>query len=173
MVEQQSRRDMILASASDRALDLVVYDRKGDEDLPLGAIEAAIAAGEITAAEIVAAFAEQLRANLPPTSPRADLVERAAEATVDAMERWGVPATALKSPNPAHQAALLRAVVARVQTHLRGLPDDRQRLEAISVVCRFCGGLAEQLEVDVTKLGDTHRTTRCMACGAERTGARL
>lgn len=36
------------------------YGRKEDEDLPRGAIEAAIAAGEITIAEIVQVFHNQL-----------------------------------------------------------------------------------------------------------------
>jgi hypothetical protein len=36
--------------------DLLYYNRKEDEDLPRGAIEAAVAAGEITKQEIVDAF---------------------------------------------------------------------------------------------------------------------
>jgi hypothetical protein len=41
---------------SDCVADLLYYDRKGDEELPPGVIEAAVAAGEISIAEMVEAF---------------------------------------------------------------------------------------------------------------------
>lgn len=56
----QSRRDVILATLSDLIADFLYYDRKEDEELPRGAIEEAIAAGEITVDEIVAAFRTKL-----------------------------------------------------------------------------------------------------------------
>lgn len=55
-----TRRDLILATAADLALDLVVYDRKEDEDLPRGSVEDAIQAGEVGVGEIVAAFRARL-----------------------------------------------------------------------------------------------------------------
>lgn len=57
---QDSRRDQILITAADQALDLVVYDRKEDEDLPRGSVEEAVTAGEVTVAEIVEAFRVKL-----------------------------------------------------------------------------------------------------------------
>jgi hypothetical protein len=52
----RSRRDEILAAVSDLVVDFLYYDRKEDEELPRGAIEDAVAAGEITVDEIVEAF---------------------------------------------------------------------------------------------------------------------
>lgn len=54
------RSDLILNVACDLAADFLYYDRKEDEDLPLGQIEAAIKAGELTADDIVRAFADEL-----------------------------------------------------------------------------------------------------------------
>lgn len=54
------RRDLILASAADAALNLVVYDRKDDEDLPRGAIEDAVESGVVSVGMIVAAFRSRL-----------------------------------------------------------------------------------------------------------------
>ncbi len=55
-----TRREIILATVCDLVADLLWYDRKEDEELPRGAIEAAIRAGEVTEAEIVAEFALRL-----------------------------------------------------------------------------------------------------------------
>ena len=44
----------ILAVASDIPTMLLYYDRKEDSDVPVGAIEEAIAAGEVTVDEILA-----------------------------------------------------------------------------------------------------------------------
>lgn len=52
-----TRREIILANTSDLASYFLYYDRKGDEDLPVGEI----AAGEITKAEIVQTFSEALK----------------------------------------------------------------------------------------------------------------
>lgn len=67
-----SRRDSILATVSDAVGDLLYYGRKEDEELPLGAIEAATDAGEITVEEIVEAFEAKLRKglDLDPPKPR-------------------------------------------------------------------------------------------------------
>ena len=51
-----------MATVSDLVGGFMYYDRKEDEDLPRGAIEAAIAAGEITTDEIVAEFRRHLEA---------------------------------------------------------------------------------------------------------------
>ena len=55
-----SRRDLILAAASDAGLDFISYNRKNDDELPPGEIEEAIDLGEITVEEIVAAFRDKL-----------------------------------------------------------------------------------------------------------------
>ncbi len=55
-----SRRELILAVVSDAVTDLMYYDRKEDEELPRGAIEEAVAAGEITYEEMVDKFREEL-----------------------------------------------------------------------------------------------------------------
>ncbi len=55
-----TRRERILTTVSDAALDLLVYDRQDDQELPIGAIEEAILAGEITREEIIAEFMDQL-----------------------------------------------------------------------------------------------------------------
>jgi hypothetical protein len=52
----ETRRQLILYTVDDLALSFAVYDRKEDEELPSGAIEEAIAAGEITVDEIAAQF---------------------------------------------------------------------------------------------------------------------
>ena len=40
---------------------LFYYFRKNDEDLPVGSIEEAVAAGEVTAEEIIETFAKAVR----------------------------------------------------------------------------------------------------------------
>lgn len=54
--EQAARRAAVLATAEDAGLDFAYYDRKEDEDLPVGAIEAAMDAGDVTPEEITDAF---------------------------------------------------------------------------------------------------------------------
>lgn len=53
--------DVVLDTVIDLAADLFYYDRKEDEDLPLGVIQKMVDAGEITVDEIVAAFAEAVK----------------------------------------------------------------------------------------------------------------
>jgi len=55
-----TRRQNILAEASDAALYFIAYDRKEDDGLPLGAIEEAVEKGEIKIDEIVSAFRRAL-----------------------------------------------------------------------------------------------------------------
>lgn len=61
----KSRRDYILGVVEDLVGDLLYYSRKGDEDLPVGQIEEAVRAGEVTLGEITVKFAETLRQHLP------------------------------------------------------------------------------------------------------------
>jgi hypothetical protein len=56
----KSRRRRILDTTHDLVGRFLYYDRKEDRKLPVGAIEEAIAAGEITKEEIVAVFAKYL-----------------------------------------------------------------------------------------------------------------
>lgn len=51
-----TRRDVIMDTIVDLVSDFLWYDRREDEKLPIGAIEAAVAAGEITWTEVVGAF---------------------------------------------------------------------------------------------------------------------
>lgn len=59
-----TRREIILATVGDLVASFLWEDRKEDADLPRGAIEAAIEAGEITWSEIVARFATELMEEL-------------------------------------------------------------------------------------------------------------
>jgi hypothetical protein len=54
------RKELILGTIDDLVADLLFYDRKEDLELPKGEIEAALAAGEITAGEMVARFRAEL-----------------------------------------------------------------------------------------------------------------
>lgn len=56
----RTRRDEIIALIHDTATDFLDYDRREDETLPLGAIQEAVAAGEITYAEIADLFRQEL-----------------------------------------------------------------------------------------------------------------
>lgn len=60
----ESRRDIILDATRDLVSSLLRDDRRDDEELGRGEIEAAIEAGEITAAEIARAFKDELEASL-------------------------------------------------------------------------------------------------------------
>lgn len=56
----KTRREHIMDTVTDMVTDFFYYDRKEDGDLPRGAIEEAIEAGEITVDEIVQKFREGL-----------------------------------------------------------------------------------------------------------------
>lgn len=64
------RRELIEATVSDLVKDLLHYDRKDDGELPRGAVEAAIQAGEITAGEISNLFGRELGAALGEVATR-------------------------------------------------------------------------------------------------------
>ena len=51
-----SRRELILGTVDDLAINFVYYDRKEDEELPTGSVEEALAAGEVTLDELTARF---------------------------------------------------------------------------------------------------------------------
>jgi hypothetical protein len=67
----RTRRDLILACIEDAVSDLLYYDRKEDEDLPSGAIEAAVEAGEITVDDMVARFRVALQEGMRMSEGRA------------------------------------------------------------------------------------------------------
>jgi len=60
-----TRRNTIAAVVEDLVSNFLYYDRKEDEDLPRGAIEEAISAGEVSVEEIVELFEYALRRGLP------------------------------------------------------------------------------------------------------------
>lgn len=62
-----SRADMIRDTITDLVSSFVRHDRGLDPDLPPGAIQEAVAAGEITVAEMVGLFADDLRRELGHT----------------------------------------------------------------------------------------------------------
>ena len=51
-----NHKEIILSAVDDLVAEFLWYDRKEDEDLPRGTIQDAIAAGEVTIAEITAQF---------------------------------------------------------------------------------------------------------------------
>lgn len=59
-MKNTDRTKYIMATMSDLVSKFLYYDRKEDADLPIGQIERSIAAGEISAAEIVAEFKAEL-----------------------------------------------------------------------------------------------------------------
>lgn len=58
------RRELIKEAIEDLVLNLLDYERREDDELPRGAIEAAVRAGEITIDEMIKIFADQLREDL-------------------------------------------------------------------------------------------------------------
>lgn len=58
------RRDTVLLAIDDLVTSFTHYDRKDDEELPQGEIEAAVEAGEVTIEEMVAKFAKSLKREL-------------------------------------------------------------------------------------------------------------
>jgi len=59
-----TRKENIKATISDLVTDFLYYDRKEDEDLPRGEIEKAVEAGEISLAEMVDIFHNELTEGL-------------------------------------------------------------------------------------------------------------
>ena len=58
------RKDVIITTIIDTVSDFTYYNRKGDDELPRGAIEYAIEAGEISVDEIVEEFEKAIRGAL-------------------------------------------------------------------------------------------------------------
>jgi hypothetical protein len=58
---EEGIKAMIFATVDDLVSDFLFYDRKEDEELPLGAIQEALLSGEIQEREIVECFARKLR----------------------------------------------------------------------------------------------------------------
>lgn len=59
-----TRREGILNTTIDLATDFLYYDRKEDQELPVGSIEESIRAGEVTVAEIVSVFRQTIEGEL-------------------------------------------------------------------------------------------------------------
>jgi hypothetical protein len=66
-----ARRDTILATVRDLVGELLYYGRKEDEDLPVGAIEEAINAGEISDQELYDQFRVEMVSRLRPSCAKA------------------------------------------------------------------------------------------------------
>lgn len=60
----KSRKERILIAVDNLVANLLYYDRKEDEDLPVGEIEKAIQLGEISVQDMVDLFHFRLRANI-------------------------------------------------------------------------------------------------------------
>ena len=58
------RKELIYGAIKDAVTDLLYYDRKEDEDLPVGAIEAEIRIGGVTVEELARVFEDALRRDL-------------------------------------------------------------------------------------------------------------
>lgn len=56
--------EILLSTIQDKVSDLLYYDRKEDEDLPVGAIEKLIATNEISVSDLVEEFESHLRISL-------------------------------------------------------------------------------------------------------------
>jgi len=63
-MSKKERRQYILDTVSDLAAGFLYYDRKEDEDLERGEIEAAIHNGEITVDEIVNVLREEIEISM-------------------------------------------------------------------------------------------------------------
>lgn len=61
LANADKRRTHILNRAADLGSAFMYYDRKEDSDLPVGEIQKAIAAGEVTVDEIIAEFSKAFK----------------------------------------------------------------------------------------------------------------
>lgn len=59
--------EQIELAIADLVIDLLFYDRKEDEDLPMNKIEELIASGELTADEMIKVFGDELKKQLGET----------------------------------------------------------------------------------------------------------
>lgn len=64
--DEYTTRERIIGSVENYVMDLLVYDRKDDDELPPGVIEQAIWSGEVTIDEIVEAFRAALTDGVEP-----------------------------------------------------------------------------------------------------------
>lgn len=71
-----TRREHILAAASDLGKDFMHYGRKEDEELPEGEIEKAIEAGEVSLGEIIGTFVDSVNDNWNDTGEEDDEDDR-------------------------------------------------------------------------------------------------
>lgn len=60
MSHKMTRRELVLQVFEDGLSDIMYFDREKDTELPKGAIEAAIRAGEVTKEEILALVVKAL-----------------------------------------------------------------------------------------------------------------
>ena len=60
-VDKKNRKQEILNAVATTMSQFFYYDRKEDEDLPLGAIQDAVRAGEITEDQLIKAFTGQIQ----------------------------------------------------------------------------------------------------------------
>ncbi len=58
------KKELILGHVQDLVADFLYYDRKEDEDLPRGQIQAAIKENIVTVDEIIECFSKKLRDSL-------------------------------------------------------------------------------------------------------------
>lgn len=66
MVDDSDFKSTILDVIGDLVGDFLYYDRKGNETIPLGAIEDAVKRGEITIDEMVDRFRKELQRSIKP-----------------------------------------------------------------------------------------------------------
>lgn len=63
-MSKEDRREKLEATCSDVAIKLFYYDRKEDEELPVGTVEEMILNGEVTVDEILAWICDPIRESL-------------------------------------------------------------------------------------------------------------
>lgn len=61
---EKTRRELIELTVEDLVSNFLYYNRKEDEELPVGSIEEAIKSGEISVKEIVEIFKNKLELNI-------------------------------------------------------------------------------------------------------------
>lgn len=63
-MDRNAQKQQVLDYVSDLVSDFLYYDRKEDEDLPVGEIERRIELGIVTVEEIADQFEAQIRSNV-------------------------------------------------------------------------------------------------------------
>ncbi len=66
----KEKRELLQATIDDSVSNLLYYNRKEDDELPLGAIEELVSKGEVTITEMIEWFAEPLRRHLTKATGR-------------------------------------------------------------------------------------------------------